>query len=60
MDMEDDMVPRSLYTPEKSNNAVIDNVVSPNNDNGLDEKAESPGDKHHCAAKYVYLQVCAC
>jgi hypothetical protein len=41
MDMEDDMVPLSLNTPEKSNSTNIYNVVSPNNDNGLNEKAES-------------------
>ncbi|KAF3333482.1 YLP motif-containing protein 1 [Carex littledalei] len=41
MDMEDDMVLPTENIPESSNSTNIYHVVSANNDNGSDEKAES-------------------
>lgn len=58
MDMEDEMVPPTENIPESSNSTNTYHVVSANNDNGSDEKAESLGGKHHCATKYLYLHVC--
>lgn len=47
MDMEDDMVLPTEHVPENINSTHIYDVVSANNDNGIGEKAESPGDQHH-------------
>lgn len=59
MDMEDDIVPPTENIPESSSNGTNNyHLVSANNDNGSDEKAESLGGKHHCATKYLYLHIC--
>ncbi|KAJ4789161.1 P-loop containing nucleoside triphosphate hydrolases superfamily protein [Rhynchospora pubera] len=47
MDMEDDMVPPTENVPENCNSTDVYNVVSYNNDNVFDEKAESIGDEAH-------------